>query len=192
MVMNLIGVERAVSTIIPASQANRKTSMQDEIDRRDRPPSKSQLKRDAHALQKLGTELLDIPEAEWSQLNLPSDLVTALREAKRLRSHGARKRQLQYIGKLMRNVDPEPIRQYFHQLRLKARQQAQRHQELEHWRTRLLEEGDAALQAFMALYTQANRQHLRQLIRQARKEQADNSPPKSSRALFRYIRDLDH
>ncbi len=191
MVMNLIGVERAVSTIIPASQANRKTSMQDEIDRRDRPPSKSQLKRDAHALQKLGTELLDIPEAEWSQLNLPSDLVTALREAKRLRSHGARKRQLQYIGKLMRNVDPEPIRQYFHQLRLKARQQAQRHQELEHWRTRLLEEGDAALQAFMALYTQANRQHLRQLIRQARKEQADNSPPKSSRALFRYIRDLD-
>jgi ribosome-associated protein len=190
MVMNLIGVERAVSTIIPASQANRKTSMQDEIDRRDRPPSKSQLKRDAHSLQKLGTELLDIPEAEWSQLNLPSDLVIALREAKRLRSHGARKRQLQYIGKLMRNVDAEPIRQYFHQLRLKARQQAQRHQELEHWRTRLLEEGDAALQAFMALYTQANRQHLRQLIRQARKEQADNSPPKSSRALFRYIRDL--
>jgi ribosome-associated protein len=189
--MDLIGIERAVSTIIPASQANRKTFMQDEIDARDHPPSKSQLKRDAHALQKLGTELLDLPESEWSQLNLPPDLVAALREAKRLRSHGARKRQFQYIGKLMRNLDPQPIQQYFERVRLKTRQQAQRHHEVERWRTRLLDEGDPALEAFMGQYTEADRQHLRQLIRQARKEQTENKPPKASRALFRYIRDLE-
>ena len=167
--------------------------MQDEIDPPDLPrvTSKSQRKRDAHALQKLGGELLDIPESEWVSLGLAEDLVTALKEAKRLRSHGARKRQLQYIGKLMRDIDPEPIQLYFQQLHLKARQQAHRHHELERWRDRLIEEGDPALGAFLELHTQADRQHLRQLIRRSKQEQTENKPPKSSRALFRYIRDLN-
>jgi len=165
--------------------------MQDDIDPRELAPSKSRLKRDAHGLQKLGADLLDVPESEWVSLGLAEDLVSALREAKRLHSRGARKRQLQYIGKLMRDIDPEPILQYFRQLRLKARQQAQRQHELEGWRDRLIEEGDPALGAFLELHAQADRQHLRQLIRQAKKEHAENKPPKSSRALFRYIRDLD-
>lgn len=165
--------------------------MHDEIDPREIPPSKSRLKRDAHALQKLGTDLLDIPESEWASLGLAEDLVSALREAKHLHSHGARKRQLQYIGKLMRDIDPEPIQRYFRQLRLKARQQAQRHHEYEGWRDRLIEEGDPAVGAFLELHAQADRQHLRHLIRQAKKELAGNKPPRSSRALFRYIRDLD-
>jgi ribosome-associated protein len=117
--------------------------------------------------------------------------MSALREAKRLHSHGARKRQLQYIGKLMRDADPEPIQRYFRQLRLNARQQAQRRHEHESWRDRLIEEGDPAVGAFLQLHAQADRQHLRQLIRQAKKEHAENKPSKSSRALFRYIRDLD-
>jgi len=165
--------------------------MQDDIDPHELAPSKSRLKRDAHGLQKLGADLLDVPESEWASLGLAEDLVSALREAKRLHSRGARKRQLQYIGKLMRDIDPEPILQYFRQLRLKARQQAQRQHELEGWRDRLIEEGDPALGAFLELHAQADRQHLRQLIRQAKKEHAENKPPKSSRALFRYIRDLD-
>lgn len=165
--------------------------MQDEIDPRELAPSKSRLKQDAHDLQKLGTDLLDVPESEWTSLGLAENLVSALREAKRLHSHGARKRQLQYIGKLMRDIDPEPILQYFRQLRLKARQQAQRQHDLEGWRDRLIEEGDPALGAFLELHAQADRQHLRQLIRQAKKEHAENKPPRSSRALFRYIRDLD-
>lgn len=165
--------------------------MQDEIDPREPAPSKSQLKRDAHALQQLGIDLLDVPESEWASLGLAQELVSALREAKRLHSHGARKRQSQYIGKLMRDIDPEPIQQYFRQLHLKARRQAQKHHELEGWRDRLIEEGDPALVAFLELHAKADRQHLRQLIRQARKEQTGNKPPRSSRALFRYIRDLD-
>lgn len=164
--------------------------MQDDIEPSEPAPSKSQLKRDAHALQKLGTDLLDIPESEWASLGLAQDLMSALREAKRLHSHGARKRHLQYIGKLMRNVDPEPIQQYFQQRHLEARQQAQRHHELEIWRDRLIEEGDPAVGAFLELHAQADRQHLRHLIRQAKKEHAQNKPPRSSRALFRYIRDL--
>ena len=129
--------------------------MQDDIDPRELAPSKSRLKRDAHGLQKLGADLLDVPESEWVSLGLAEDLVSALREAKRLHSRGARKRQLQYIGKLMRDIDPEPILQYFRQLRLKARQQAQRQHELEGWRDRLIEEGDPALGAFLELHAQA-------------------------------------
>ena len=165
--------------------------MRNEIDPRDLPPSKSQLKRDAHALQKLGVDLLELPESEWISLDLGEALVSALREAKRLHSHGARKRQLQYIGKLMRDVDPVPIQRYFRQLKLQARQQTLRHHQLEAWRDRLIAEGDRALEDFLAQHEQADRQHLRQLIRQAQKERAENKPPRTSRALFRYLRDLD-
>jgi ribosome-associated protein len=164
--------------------------MHDESDLRDQQPSKSQLKRDAHALQQLGTELLEIPEADWFCLQLPEGLIEALREAKRIHSRSARKRQLQYIGKMMRDLDPEPIQQYFEQLRLKTRQQAQIQHELEGWRDRMLAEGDAAVQAFLEQHEGADRQHLRQLVRRARKEREQNKPPKSSRALFRYLRDL--
>jgi len=167
-----------------------KRNMDEEFDHGDTAPSKSQLKRDALALQKLGTDLVDLPESDWSLLELPEPLVNALREAKRIHSHGARKRHLQYIGKLMRGIDPEPIQQHFEQIRLKTRQQAQAHHEVEHWRDRLLDEGDPAIEALVAEYDQADRQHLRQLLRQAKKEQEQNKPPKSARALFRYIRKL--
>ena len=166
--------------------------MQDETDPRELlPPSKSQRKRDARALQKLGTDLLNIPESEWSLMQLPENLVVALREAKRLRAHGALKRQLQYIGKLMRDIDPQPIQNYILQSRLDARQEVRKHQETEDWRDRLIAEGDQALEAFLEVHALADCQHLRQLIRQARKERAQNKPPRSGRALFRYIRDLD-
>jgi len=161
----------------------------DEFDIEELPPSKSQLKRDAHALQKLGTELLEVPESTWQALQLPDDLIAALKEAKRVPSRGARKRQLQYIGKLMRDVNPEPIQQYFEQLRLETRHQARKHHALEDWRDRMIAEADAAIEEFLESHPTADRQHLRQLVRQAKKELAAGKPPKSSRALFRYIRD---
>lgn len=163
----------------------------DEFDTEELPPSKSQLKRDAHALQQLGTDLLEVKEDTWQTLQLPDGLIAALREAKRMPSRGARKRQLQYIGKLMRDVDPEPIQHYFEQLRLETRHQARKHHELEDWRDRMIAEGDAAIEAFLESRPVADRQQLRQLVRQAKKEQAADKPPKSSRALFRYIRDCD-
>ena len=165
--------------------------MNDEFDPEQAPPSKSSLKRDAHALQQLGTQLVDLPESVWSMLELPASLVAALSEARRLHARGGRKRQLQFIGKLMRDIDPEPIRNYFEQVRLKTRKLAQAHHALEAWRDRLIEEGDPAIETFLEQHAQADRQHLRQLARQAKKELAHNKPPKSSRALFRYIRDLE-
>ena len=162
----------------------------DKFDSEDLPPSKSQLKRDTHALQQLGSELLEIPESDWDLFELSDELTAALRETKRIRSHSARKRQLQYIGKLMRNIEAEPIRQYFEQRRTVHDQQTKAHHELEIWRDRLIGEGDLVIEEFLKLYTAADRQHLRQLVRQVTKEAAQNKPPKSSRALFRYIREI--
>jgi ribosome-associated protein len=164
--------------------------MEDDYEPGDQPPSKSQLKRDAHALQQLGVALLEIPEQDWLALNLPEALVSALRDAKQTSSHGARKRQLQFVGKLMREIDPEPVQRYFEQLRLSTRRQTQRQHACEDWRDRMISQGDSAIDAYLDEHPAADRQHLRQLVRQAKKEQADNKPPKSSRALFRYIRDV--
>jgi ribosome-associated protein len=164
--------------------------MEDDYEPRDQPPSKSQLKRDAHALQQLGVALLGIPEQDWLTLNLPETLVRALRDAKQTPSHGARKRQLQFIGKLMRNIDPEPVQRYFERLRLDTRQQLLRQHALEDWRDRMLAQGDSVIDAYLSDHPGADRQQLRQLVRQAKKEQAGNKPPKSSRALFRYLREV--
>jgi len=153
-------------------------------------PSKSQRKRDAHALQQLGIELMDIAESEWHKLGLPAQLIDALNDARRMPSRGARKRQLQYVGKLMRDVDPEPIQHYFEQQRLATRQQARIHHELEDWRDRMIAEGDSAIDSYLDEHPDADRQHLRQLVRQANREQSANKPPKSGRALFRYLRDI--
>lgn len=167
---------------------------EDDTDPSELPPSKSQLKRDAHALQKLGVALLERPESDWQALALPENLIAALREAKRLQARGAHKRQLQYIGKLMRGIDPAPIQAHFEQLRLQARQQARALHDLEDWRDRMLESGDSAIDAYLEECPHADRQHLRQLVRQARKEiaeSAENKAPKSARALFRYLREQD-
>ncbi|HED19652.1 MAG TPA: DUF615 domain-containing protein [Gammaproteobacteria bacterium] len=165
--------------------------MNDEFDPESAPPSKSRLKRDAHALQQLGTRLVDLPESVWSMLNLPDSLIAALREAGNLHVRGGRKRQLQFIGKLMRDIDPGPIQDYFEQVQLRTRKLARAHHDLEAWRNRMIEEGDPAIETFLEQHAQADRQQLRQLVRQAKKERAHNKPPKSSRALFRYIRDLE-
>ena len=162
---------------------------EDEFDPADLPPSKTRLKKDADALQQLGTDLLDLPEGDWMKLALPDALIDALHEAKRIHSRGALKRQRQFIGRLMRDVDPEPIHQHFEQLRQKTRQQVQAHHALEQWRDRMIEEGDPAIEAYLQENASADRQHLRQLVRQARKENDQKKPPKSARALFRYLRE---
>jgi ribosome-associated protein len=161
----------------------------DESDREERAPSKTRRKKEAHELQKLGTELLEVPESEWLRLELPDALMAALKEALHIRSRSGRKRQLQYIGKLMRDINPDPIRAWFEQRRTQGRRMARLHQQLEEWRERLIEEGDDAIENYLQQHD-ADRQQLRQLVRQARKERTLNKPPKASRALFRYLRDL--
>lgn len=151
-------------------------------------PSKSRRKRDSHALQDLGEQLVELPESKLRRLPLPDDLRAAVLQARVIGERGAHKRQLQYIGKLMRQVDADPIRAALEEVRQgSARDTVLLHQ-CERWRERLLEEGDAALSELLAAHPGADGQHLRQLVRNARKEREQGKAPQAARELFRCVK----
>ena len=164
--------------------------MQDHDDDNPEGPSKSQLKRESLALQDLGAELVKLPESQLAALDLPEKLRDAIELARRITSHGAQKRQRQYIGRLMHDVDAEPIRALLEQLRGSDRVSKARFQETERWRDRLIAEGDTALAEFLERRPTADRQHLRRLVREAAQEAAAGRPPRHARELFRYIQGL--
>ncbi|MGH8371937.1 MAG: ribosome biogenesis factor YjgA [Gammaproteobacteria bacterium] len=153
-------------------------------------PSRGQLKREVEALQRLGEELVTLPENQLAALPLPEKLRDAVEFARSITSHGALKRQRQYIGKLMRNVDPVPIRARLDEFRNTDRLAKARFQQIERWRDRLIAEGDIALTEFMDQCPTADGQQLRQLMRAAVEEVRNNRPPRHARALFRYIQSL--
>ncbi len=155
----------------------------------DRPPSKSQRKREAHALQALGENLVALTPAQLARIPLPDDLRAAIDEARRLRQRGARKRQMQYIGKLMRLLDdPAEVQAAWERVTAPGEAETRRLHRVERWRDRLLEEDDAALGDWLAEHPATDRQHLRQLVRAALKERERQHPPKKARELFRYLR----
>lgn len=151
--------------------------------------SKSQLKRESHALTDLGKELVELPQSKLEKIPMEENIREAVALARRISERGGRKRQLQYIGKLLRNTDAEPILAAVEALREEHLQANARMHRLEQWRDRLLAEGDSALAELLAQQPDADRQHLRQLLRNAQKEREQNKPPKSARELFKYLRD---
>jgi ribosome-associated protein len=153
-------------------------------------PSRSQLKREVEALQKLGEELVGLPEKQLAALPLPDPLRAAVEMARRITSRGALRRQRQYIGRLMCDIDPAPIRAALEQLRGTDRASKARFQEHERWRDRLIAEGDTALAEFLERHPEADRQHLRRLVREAAQDAATGHPPRHARELFRYIQSL--
>ena len=153
------------------------------------PPSKSQLKRDMLALQQLGEQLAGLAPDRLAALDLPDALRTALRDYNRIRAHEGRRRQAQYIGRLMRGVDPAPLRQALLDASGDSREAVARLHRLEDWRARLLAD-DAALTAFIAAFPAADAQQLRAQLRAARAEQAAARPPRHYRALFQTLKHL--
>lgn len=154
----------------------------------DEGPSKTKRKQAMDALQKLGVEIVALNKSQIDQLNLPEQLLDAVLEAKRLTQHEAIRRQMQYIGKIMRGVDPEPIQQQLDAWNGVSRQATAHMHHLERWRERLLAD-DTALSEFLSAHPGCDAQQLRTLIRNTRKEQAANRPPASYRALFRWLRE---
>ena len=151
------------------------------------PPSKSQRKRESHALQDLGTELVELSDEQLASVELPENLRDAVLDARKLAGkHEALRRQMQYVGKLMRHIDPEPIRASIDAYKAVSREATARLHLLERWRTRLLED-DAALTSFMAEYPHADAARVRALLRNAARERAAGQPPKSFRALFQLL-----
>lgn len=153
-------------------------------------PSKSQRKRDMHALQALGKELVNLPKEQFAKIELAEELHDAIVDARGIRQHGALKRQLQYIGKRLRDTDAEQIREQIDTIAGQSSQAAATLHHIERWRDRLLEDGDAALAQLVAEFPDADRQYLRQLVRNAKKETQGDKPPKSARALFQYLKGL--
>jgi ribosome-associated protein len=152
--------------------------------------SKTRRKKEMHELQVLGATLVELPDAQLGALGLPEALAAAVREAKRIKSHEGKRRQMQYIGRLMREVDPEPIRAQLDELAGQSAEAAARHRRLEALRERLIGD-DGALTGYVASHAGADLQALRTLIRNARREQQEGRPPRAYRELFRLLKALE-
>jgi ribosome-associated protein len=149
-------------------------------------PSRSQLKRDSQALRDLGEQLVLMANSQLEKINLDSSLLAAIKEARRLKNLDARRRQIQYIGKLMRNMDLTDIRYAIEKLNHQSQTFRQHFAMLEQWRERLIEEGNDAIEEFLTTYPNADRQQIRNLLRQASREKNGSAKTK----LFKYLKEI--
>ena len=151
--------------------------------------SKSQIKRELLTLQELGKELANLPAKVLPQVPLSEPVLEAILEAKQMKKV-ALKRQLKHIGGLMRDEDEGAIRMALNRLRQPHLKEVKEFHEVEAWRDALLAGDESLLDELIRRFPEIDHQHLRQLIRNAKKEQVLNKPPKSARALFRYLNEL--
>jgi ribosome-associated protein len=156
-------------------------------------PSRSQNRRDALEVLALGEKLVSLTEAQLAKLPVPESLLPHIRECKRITAQIAHKRQLQYLAKQMRREDDEvldAIRDALDEKGDAARREVAAMHRIETWRERLLEGGDAALAELLDEHPEADRQVLRQLVRNTLEERKRNKPPRAFRELYRELRDL--
>jgi ribosome-associated protein len=151
--------------------------------------SKTRRKQEMHALQELGEALVGLKEDRLGELDLPDSLLSALRDAQHISKHGALRRQLQYIGRLMRDVDAEPIRDKLHGWHGQGKESVALQHLVERWRDRLIAD-DADFTRFAGEFPTADLQHFRALARAARDERAKQLPPRRYRQLFRDLHAL--
>lgn len=149
-------------------------------------PSRSQLKRDSQELRDMGAQLVQMPNAHLDKIAMDSTLLAAIKEARRLKSNDARRRQIQYIGKLMRNMDLTEIRNSVEKLNHQSQTFRQHFAMLEQWRDRLIDEGNDAIEEFLTAFPNADRQQIRNLSRQAGREKTGSAKTK----LFKYLKQI--
>lgn len=162
-----------------------------DADTSEAPPSKSARKRDAHASQALGEALIELTEPELVALGLPETLADAIRAARRIKSRGGLARQRQYIGKLMRAVDPAPLRAALAARHARAAAAVEIEKRADHWRSRLLAEGPGALAELAARHPQLPLAEWQRRVAAAQHEHArSGAVGAASRELFRALRAL--
>ncbi|UCE70727.1 MAG: DUF615 domain-containing protein [Nitrospiraceae bacterium] len=152
--------------------------------------SRTEKKKEAQSLQELGERLLKVSRDQMNDIEMPEELYNAIEFARTIKSFGALKRQMQYIGTLMRKIDPGPIREALDHIEEGNYRKAMEFKETEQWRDELIAGNKALIEQLLLQYPGADRQQLAQFVRNANKEMANNKPPKSSRALFRYLQKL--
>jgi ribosome-associated protein len=152
-------------------------------------PSKTERKRVMHELQALGERLIGLNSEQLAAIALPENLLEAVEQARRITKHEARRRQLQYIGRLMRAVDPEPIREKLKIWDGVSTEETARVHRIERWREKLLED-ESGLGALVQVHPGIDTRLLRALVRNAREERNSGRPPRAYRELFRALRDI--
>jgi ribosome-associated protein len=152
--------------------------------------SKSARKREAASLQELGVQLSALPDQEIKALGLPDTLFVALRDLRRLPSHGAQVRQRQYIGKLMRSIDPEPVLAKLAERKQRHDMEIRHFQQIERWRDRLLSEPVTGVEELLKEYPKIDRAALLKLLDKAERERVEQRSPVGARELFAFLRQL--
>lgn len=152
--------------------------------------SKSQLKKEVHEITKLGEQIVDSHLSLIDSLQLSPVCKKAILEARNITSHIGKKRQLKYIGKLLRDEDLDSIRVILKTNNQDHTAEVKQLHLAERWRDRLLEEGDKAIGELIERHPSIDRQHLRQLIRNVQKETTLNKPPKYKRELFQLLKSV--
>lgn len=152
--------------------------------------SKSQKKRECDALQKIGERLLKLKPHELAMIELPTELEDALKEAHRIHSNSALKRQRQFLGKIMRSCDSEAIEKQLNSVIHRNDTNTAQFKKIEKWRDRLIADDMEVLGEIIRELPELDRQHVHNLVRLAAKETQDNRPPAASRKLFKYLREM--
>lgn len=154
-------------------------------------PSKSELKRQMTALQEIGESLIELSEGQLAKIPVGDErLLLAIKETRRIKSNNARRRHMQFIGKLMRDIDAEPIIKALADLRSQKQAKTDAFHTLEVLRDTVLEEGLKGVERVMERWDSADRQQIRQLVLQHQRELKQGKTPAASRKLFKYLRNL--
>lgn len=153
-------------------------------------PSRSQLKRENQEFRDMGEQLVLLANSQLDKITLDDNIKAAIKEARRLKNLDARRRQIQYIGKLLRKIDVTEINHSLEKLNHQSQTFRQHFAKLEEWRNRFIIEGNDAIEDFIAQYPDADRQQLRNLQRQACREKVLNKSSTASEKLFKYIRQI--
>ncbi len=154
-------------------------------------PSKSELKRQMTALQEIGESLISLGDKQLSKIPIDDErLLLAIRETKRIKSNNARRRHMQFIGKLMRDIDAEPIVAALALMRSQKQEVNDAFHALEKLRDDVLDQGLKGVELVMDRWENADRQQLRQIVLQHQRELKQDKPPAASRKLFKYLRSL--
>lgn len=153
--------------------------------------SKTQRKKIMDDLKAMGKTLVELNNKDLAKIPMPEDLADAVNQARKMQSNNAKRRQLQFIGKIIRKIDYEPIEKALDKINQRRNNSTQHFKKLEQLRDHLIAEGQNAIEEVMQTYPGADRQMLRQYVRKAQQELSQEKPPAAARKIFRYLRELD-
>lgn len=153
--------------------------------------TKSQIKKAMHEIQKIGETLITLSESQLSKIPLPDNVRDAILQAHTLKKNNeAMRRHLQYIGKIMRQIELGPILAALHKIQVHHNQRNKMFHAIEQWRDQLIAQGDEGIQKFLELYPQTDRQQLRQLVRNAKHDREQEKKTGGELSLFRYLKSI--